>query len=185
MKYCTAVTVVLAMLMCVAVPGNTDAKDDPAGTIYEVEGILSRGKVTNPIVFAADIPIVKLSIEVTGSVEDGDLWVACSYYHSGEEIDLRPQKVGSRRGGDEREFAVRFRDELPGIERTEDGRAVLVPLSMVVPCNVCLWRSKVSERKCAQARGGKACDYCRKNGYHMEGRVDRASGTAAFSMVYH
>jgi len=37
---------------------------------------------------------------------------------------------------------------------------------------VCLWRYKVSAKRC-EKDNGKACEYCRKNGYHMEGQIDR------------
>lgn len=38
---------------------------------------------------------------------------------------------------------------------------------------VALWNKKVSKRECANQRGGSPCEYCIKNGYHLEEELDR------------
>lgn len=42
---------------------------------------------------------------------------------------------------------------------------------------VALWRWKVSKNECHNGEGGGPCEWCKKNGYHMEGRIDSTEAT--------
>ena len=154
-----------------------------SGEIDQVEASLSRGKIINPG-FAIDIPTIKVSITATGEVSDGVLWLGCSYRDGGRVRDLRVKKVRSGPNGRKRAFRERFTAAVPGVKKASDGKIELVE-NHQVPCTVSLWRRLVVRTKCAAARNGRSCDDCRKNGYHMEGRVDSKSPLATFPMITH
>lgn len=94
---------------------------------------------------------------VQGTTRNGKLWLAYTvYWNDGLEKDYTPVKV---KGKFSENLSFQLRPQ--GVERIV----------------VCLWRYKVSEKRCAKDNGGNACQYCRKNGFHMEGRIDRRSGS--------
>ena len=90
---------------------------------------------------------------VTGSTEDGSLWLGCTVtYNDDGEFDRKPVKVRGK-----------FRELLTFAVRGPGVRTV----------TVALWRWKISAKRCTKDNGGEMCEYCRKNGYHLEDRVDR------------
>ena len=104
----------------------------------------------------SDLRVSKLMCSVNGRTENGGLWLAYTVrWKDGYELDYKPVKV---KGSFSKTLYYKARPQ---------------GLDEVI---VCLWRYKVSAKRCAKDNGGTACQYCRKNGIHMEGRVDRRSG---------
>ena len=94
---------------------------------------------------------------VTGRTEGGSLWLAYTVrWNDGLEKDYEPMKV---KGDFSKTLSFQVRPQ---------------GLSEVI---VCLWREKVSSSECAKRNGGQPCQYCRKNGFHMEDRIDRQPGS--------
>ncbi len=103
-----------------------------------------------------DLTVSSPMAQVKGHTDNGSLWLAYTvYWDDGHEEDYKPKKVKGK-----------FSESLSFQARPQG-------LSEVV---VCLWRDKVSASECAKNNGGKACEFCRKNGFHMEDRVDRTTG---------
>lgn len=95
---------------------------------------------------------------VTGITRKGKLWLAYTvYWNDGIEKDYKPIRVGKGK----------FTKTISWSAMHPEG------LDKVV---VCLWRYKVSAKRCAKDNG-KMCEYCKKNGFHMEGRVDTETGS--------
>ena len=93
---------------------------------------------------------------VSGITRRGKLWLAyTAYWKDGLEEDYKPIRVGNGK----------FTKTISYPSRPEGLDKVIV----------CLWRYKVSAKRCAKDNGS-ACQYCRKNGFHMEGRIDTKSG---------
>ncbi len=95
---------------------------------------------------------------------EGTLWVGCTVYPAGHgkyEVDLKPVKV---RGSDEAKFNV-----LPRMDFSKRSLDYVVAL----------WEDKISLRKCKKkyGKGSDRCRWARKNGYQMEGRLDRKQGS--------
>ena len=109
-----------------------------------------------------------LNLVVKGWTKGGgmfkkSLWLGCTFYPDRKpiaQIDRKPVKVSGK-------FTEKFVGKM----------GVNFKKGMEVPYVACLWRTKVSKRKCSKKNGGKPCEYCTKNGYHMEGRVDSMRGT--------
>jgi hypothetical protein len=105
--------------------------------------------------------ITKLTVRnpfaiVEGATSKGKLWLAYTVkWADGTEKDYTPQKVTGK-----------FTERLTFQARPQSLGEV----------TVCLWRYKVSKNRCAKDNG-KACEYCGKNGFHMEGRVARQTGS--------
>ena len=94
---------------------------------------------------------------VTGITEDGPLWLGYTVrWDDGTEIDYDPIKVKGK-----------FSKQISFAARPQTLDEVIV----------CLWRYKVSKSRCAEDNGGTACQYCKKNGYHMDGNMDRTTGS--------
>lgn len=90
--------------------------------------------------------------EVQGITENGKLWLGYTVcWYDGVERDYDPIRVKDR-----------FSKTLTFALRPQGLKEVIV----------CLWRYRVSKSQCAKDNGGHACEWCRKNGYHMEGRID-------------
>ena len=107
-------------------------------------------------------------IVVEGYTEDGPLWLGCTFYPGTEnERDLEPVRV---RGKFEVSFDVPTESRYGGIV---DRARSLVEADYAVA----LWGWKVDKSECRNGSGGRPCTYCRKNGFHMEGRVDMGRGT--------
>ena len=90
---------------------------------------------------------------ITYEVTSGKLWLAWSYEMNGRMIDYKP--VAVKKG---------TRTKVVSLPMDPGSTGTL---------HISLWNKKVSSRKCAKQNGGTACQYCKKNKYHMEGRVDR------------
>ena len=95
-----------------------------------------------------------MGITVIGETEDGYLWLGCTLWP--DEIKERDFPVRKVSGRFEESFGV------PEIN---------------ADYVVALWRWKVDKDECHNGEGGKACKYCVRNGYHMEDRIARESGT--------
>ena len=87
-------------------------------------------------------------------VTRGKLWLAWSYEYNGRTVDYKPVQV-----------------------KGKGKKSITLPLNPAGngKLYVKLWKFKVYSRACAKQNGGRKCQYCKKNGYHMEGRVDSAS----------
>lgn len=96
-------------------------------------------------------PIAFVEYEVTR----GKLWLAWSYKYNGRTLDYKPIRLSKGKG----KKSISFQMNPAG-----NGRLY-----------VTLWKFKVSSKACARQNGGRACQYCKKRSYHMEGRVDSAS----------
>lgn len=93
---------------------------------------------------------------VDGWTKKGPLWLGYTVeWNDGYELDYPVKKVK----GQFRK-TLYFQPRGPGVRKV----------------TVCLWRYKVSRKQCKK-ENGKECIHCRKNGYHMEGQVDRVSGS--------
>ncbi|MFC1840732.1 hypothetical protein ACFL1N_14210 [Thermodesulfobacteriota bacterium] len=118
------------------------------------------GRITN---VDDDGNMGNIIVEVRGS---GTLWVGCTIYPNGRGKyykDLEAKKV---KGGGKVSFNV-----LPHMSYSRGSTS----LEYVVA----LWEGKISLRKC-EKKYGKNSDECisaRRNGYQMEGRLDRREGT--------
>lgn len=92
---------------------------------------------------SAAAPIITVSVTGVGGES---LWLGCSVKKGGKWIDLDAIKV--TRNGEYQFMRVRGFDEYL----------------------VSLWRRKVSAAECKKING-KACEWCRKNGYHLDDQV--------------
>ncbi len=93
-------------------------------------------------------------ITVAGRTEKGYLWLGCTIrYEDGTEKDRDVKKVKGK------------------FSKTFSSDPIKWAMNEVDSVVVALWRWKVSSKECAKNRGGTACEYCRKNGYHMEDRI--------------
>ena len=93
---------------------------------------------------------------VEGKTSKGKLWLAYTVrWDDGREIDYKPVEVKGE-----------FKKTLSFQARPQSLDEVIV----------CLWRYKISKARC-EKDNGTACEYCKKNGFHMEGRVDRRTGS--------
>ena len=95
---------------------------------------------------------------------NGTFWVGCTVFPSGfgkYGVDLDAQKV---RGGSAVKFKV-----LPGVDIGESRLDYVVGL----------WEDKIDLRECERkyGKGSHRCQWARKNGYQMEGLLDRKQGT--------
>jgi hypothetical protein len=104
-------------------------------------------------------------------------WVGMTFnYDTNNEIDLKLQKV--ERGGSTVVFDVSQLHKSTNIAR----RALSDPTRLAkkeiggdgIPYAVAVWDKKIGRIKCAMANG-KACKYCKKNGYHLENRLARTT----------
>lgn len=103
-----------------------------------------------------DLKVWPAGASVSGITEKGSLWLGYTVYWSdGYEKDYPPIKV---KGSFSKSLVFQVRPQ---------------GLDEVITC---LWRYKVSAKRCAKDNGGTPCQYCRKNGFHMEGRMDRKTG---------
>ena len=102
-----------------------------------------------------------LAVKVRGS---GTFWVGCTVFPAGfgkYEVDLDAKKV---KGGGIVKFNI--------LPHMRTGKRSLDYV-------VALWKDKISLRKCEKKYGknSERCKWARKNGYQMEGRLDRRQGT--------
>lgn len=96
------------------------------------------------------------SVTVDGSTQKGKLWLGYTVqWKDGYEKDYSPVRVKGKFSK-----TLYFKVRPQGVEKV----------------TVALWRYKVSEKRCKKDNGS-ACQYCTKNGYHMEGRIDTKSGS--------
>ena len=111
------------------------------------------GKATGCI---TNLKVSPATASVQGTTEGGSLWLAYTVrWKDGREEDYKPVKV---KGKFSKNLSYQLRPQ---------------GLDEVI---VCLWQDKVLRKEC-EKKNGQACQYCRKNGFHMEGRVDRKSGS--------
>jgi hypothetical protein len=125
------------------------------------------GQITE-VIDTATLPGAKFptntNLTVRGKTENGYLWLGCTFFpDTNNEIDKPAVKV---KGTFTEKFPVPLLGGLTRGEMTGD-----------VDYAVALWRWKVSRSECHDGDSGGPCDWCRKNGYHLEDRVDRATGT--------
>jgi len=97
------------------------------------------------------------STRAVGRTDGGSLWLGCTVeYNNGIEMDLDVKKVNGS-------FDTTFYYKLD----PEGVREVIVAL----------WRWKVDKGECAKNHGGQACEWCNKNGYHLEDRIARETAS--------
>lgn len=93
---------------------------------------------------------------VKGRTENGSLWLGYTVrWKDGYELDYKPLNVEGN-----------FSEILTFQLRPQGLEEVIV----------CLWRYKVSASQCAKDNGGQACEWCKRNGCHMEDRIDCMTG---------
>ncbi len=125
-----------------------------AVTALALGGKSGDGNATGKI---TELKVSSPTASVQGIPRKGALWLAYTVrWEDGRTADYKPIKVKGK-----------FSKTLTFALRPQGLREVIV----------CLWRYKVSEKRCAKDRKGTACQYCRKNGFHMEGRQDRRTGS--------
>ena len=105
-------------------------------------------------IISVSAPKVGGSGWVEYEVTRGKLWLAWSYRYNGRTIDYNPVLVKGK-----------GKKNIP-FQTNPAGNGSLY---------VKLWKFKVSSRACAKQNGGRKCQYCQSNGYHMEGLVASAS----------
>lgn len=131
-------------------------------------GILAVGLVTS-ILFAwggksgdkdatgeiTSVKVTQVSVTVQGNTSDGPLWLGCTVtYKDGLEYDVPESAVEKVKGKFTGTILYRLRPQ--GVDSV----------------TVALWRWKVSKKRCAKDNDGEPCQYCKKNGFHLEDRQD-------------
>ena len=120
-------------------------------------------------------------IRVKGSTRNGPLWLGCTFFPgTARERDLQAERKNVRgkdclfvcSGDFDHTFKVprSLEEWAMGVARGEGD----------APYVVALWRYYVFREDCHEGPGGGACEYCRKNGYHLEDCVYRGRGRWAF-----
>lgn len=122
----------------------------PASLVWAWGSQKATGSITS-------LTVTNPTATVKGKTEGGSLWLAYTVrWDDGQEKDYKPIKVKGS-----------FSENISFAVRPQGLKEVIV----------CLWREKVSSSECAKKHNGKACQYCQKNGFHMEDRVDRKTGS--------
>lgn len=119
-------------------------------------------------------------IIIEGETSGGPLWLGCTLFPGTDrEQDLEAKQSNNRFlfwcSGD---FTKKF--EVPGIGSRLYEIATKGSSGLDVPYVVALWRWKVDRSECKNGPNGGPCEWCRKNGYHLEDRVDIGRGTWTF-----
>lgn len=111
-------------------------------------------------------------IVVEGKTSNGPLWLGCTVIHkSGREQDLEAKHSGKCLIFCSGDFREKFK--MP---------ASLTSGEISLDYVVALWRWKVEQSECHKGRNGGPCEWCRRNGYHLEDRVDIGRGTWTLSL---
>ena len=155
------VLVVVSMLLASAAFGAWARARD-----WEGEGDSDgKGRISNA---RADM----FGVTVEGEMEAGSLWLGCTFTVGGTEYDQPVKNVKAGLLGRDKKFQVKF--NAPSvIDRIPEGGSYDYALA--------LWRYRVPREKCHKGEGRKPCEYCERNGYHMEDRVDTHSGSWSVS----
>jgi hypothetical protein len=108
------------------------------------------GKITR-------VEATQTSIIVEGYTNSGSLWLGCTIRPDAKamEEDRKPIKVKGQ-----------FKESFTG----KSGVFGEIPFA------VALWRNKINKSQCSEINRDNACNYCQRNGFHMEGRVDYQAG---------
>jgi hypothetical protein len=119
-------------------------------------------------------------IIVEGETSGGPLWLGCTLFPGTDrEQDLEAKQSNNKFlfwcSGD---FKKKF--DLPSIGSRLYEIATKGSSGLDVPYVVALWRWKVDRSECKNGPNGGPCEWCRKNGYHLEDRVDIGRGTWSF-----
>ena len=102
---------------------------------------------------------VMMDVVIEGATWDGPLWLGFTWLTPTGDIDVDVQKVNG-------DFKKNFTVPLYKIDKN----------SMSCKYAVSLWRWKVSKKECNRGPNGGPCNFCKKNGYHMEDRVSSIKG---------
>ncbi len=125
----------------------------PIMTVWALDGKSGDKNATGKI---SQMKVSGSTVAVKGRTKKGKLWLGCTVrWKDGYEKDYSPLKV---KGAFSKTITFKLRPQ--GVDKV----------------TVALWRYKVSEKRCKKDNGS-ACEYCKKNGYHMEGRIDIQSGS--------
>jgi len=120
----------------------------------------STGNITN---IEDSGTMFKLIVSIRGK---STLWVGCTVYPPGypPERDLKPKKI---KGSGTVTFNL-----APFMANAD------VIMQGYLDYTVALWENKISLRKCEKkyGKGSERCQWAIKNGYQMEGRLDRRQG---------
>lgn len=108
-----------------------------------------------------------VEIIVSGWTDKGPLWLGCTVIHeSGREQDLKAKREGKClifcSGKFEEEFKMPVN---------------LMRGEFEIDYVVALWRWKIDKSECRKGENRKPCQWCRQNGYHLEGKVRSTVGT--------
>lgn len=110
-------------------------------------GAIPAGRITQ-------MEIANPFVEVHGIVNNSSLWLGCTvHWKDGCHEKHEPVKVSGK-------FSEKLYFKLRQAELTN--------------ATVYLWKRKITKEVC-EKDNGSACQYCRENGFHMEGRIDSQS----------
>lgn len=127
--------------------------------VSSVTALAGRGKTgdNNAIGTITQLKVQNPFATVIGITKKGKLWLAYTvYWNDGTEMDYKPIRVNKK-----------FHKRIVWSALHPEG------LDKVI---VSLWRYKITSKRCAKDNG-KACQYCNKNGFHMEDRRDAKIGS--------
>ena len=141
-------TIILLFVFLVSIPAQ------------EIEIINEGIVVPYAVKIKGHVPNSSTCIEVTGSGDntqrlkyDG-LFLGVTAIIDGEEKDFGVRIVNGRF---KEEYSISMYD-----------------MSDDIKWIACLWKGKMRKENCAMRNNGNPCQYCRKNGYHLDERVARA-----------
>ena len=129
-----------------------------AGVVFSASALARKGD-KNATGRVTEVKDTGLFLIVIGETEHGPLWLGCTFFpDTNREFDLGVRRV---RGRFKESFTI-------PVTSVPEMRASYV---------VALWRWKVDRSECHRGENGRACKYCVRNGYHLEDRIDRETGT--------
>jgi hypothetical protein len=124
-------------------------------------------RITNPQGWLPPGTTVAFEVTIRGKQEMGFLGVTIQDEDGNElDLDVEPFELESGFLGSRDETRVVVYGTLgPPLGVLDDD----YPLRLRYV--VCLWRDRVLAYRCHNGPDGTPCVYCRRNGYHMEGRI--------------
>ena len=124
----------------------------------ESKQLLDNFQRTGSGVFSKLPGIMISTITPKGGVFTKRYWLGCTYLYKGREIDLKAVRV--RNGQDETLMSIKSSTIF---DKLFDGEVTLKNIKWIAS----LWKKKVKDN----------CKWCRRNGYHLEGRVHTSTWT--------
>ena len=151
---------VIVCLVLLAIAASANAKEGSADAAGRIVKVTSEGA------------LLSRQVTVEGVTERGALWLGCTFFpDTDRERDVQIEETkkhwyASGKFKKSFEVPINIYDLARGDREAEFA--------------IALWRWKVSKSECRNGSEGKPCEYCMKNGYHMEGRVCMGRGVWSF-----